>query len=338
MHLVTCLLTTPDVTDIKYVINFDFPNNTEDYVHRIGRTARASQKGTSYTFFTSGNAKQAKDLIELLKEANQTINPHLYEMASLARQLGRDRGLCATRDCACLICCCTLLCSPARSRYRVREERRGGMMNGSVSGFDSGRGGGRGRTGRGSGGGSRWSNSNDGKSWETGSKWNSGSKWDNGSGSGGSKWESADSSGSKWSSAASSGSSKWDGAASSGSKKWDSGGGGSGRDRGRSDSKYGGQSQANTAMFQNGPGSGVLMPNPAVLAQVRGNQCSHHFRKVCVCVCDHEKCCCDLDPGSHDVCAAAHVALPSPSPTHDDSHVPGITATLAPRSSATVLN
>jgi len=32
-----------DVDDIKFVINFDYPNNSEDYVHRIGRTGRASQ-------------------------------------------------------------------------------------------------------------------------------------------------------------------------------------------------------------------------------------------------------------------------------------------------------
>lgn len=41
-----------DVTDIKFVINFDFPGNTEDYVHRIGRTARAKNTGTAYSFFT----------------------------------------------------------------------------------------------------------------------------------------------------------------------------------------------------------------------------------------------------------------------------------------------
>lgn len=29
-----------DVNDIKYVINFDCPKNVEDYIHRIGRTAR----------------------------------------------------------------------------------------------------------------------------------------------------------------------------------------------------------------------------------------------------------------------------------------------------------
>jgi ATP-dependent RNA helicase DDX5/DBP2 len=41
-----------DVKDIRYVINYDFPNNIEDYIHRIGRTGRAGAKGKSYTFFT----------------------------------------------------------------------------------------------------------------------------------------------------------------------------------------------------------------------------------------------------------------------------------------------
>lgn len=32
-----------DVNDIKFVINYDYPNNSEDYVHRIGRTGRRDQ-------------------------------------------------------------------------------------------------------------------------------------------------------------------------------------------------------------------------------------------------------------------------------------------------------
>lgn len=60
-----------DVDDVKYVINFDFPNNTEDYIHRIGRTGRSTNKGTSYTFFTPANGAKAGDLIGVLREANQ---------------------------------------------------------------------------------------------------------------------------------------------------------------------------------------------------------------------------------------------------------------------------
>ena len=47
-----------DISDVKFVINFDFPGQIEDYVHRIGRTARGKDAtGTSYTFFTKDNSK-----------------------------------------------------------------------------------------------------------------------------------------------------------------------------------------------------------------------------------------------------------------------------------------
>merc|ERR1711933_222129 len=57
-----------DVKDIKYVINYDFPNSIEDYIHRVGRTGRAGAFGSSYTFFTSDKARHAKDLIAVLRE------------------------------------------------------------------------------------------------------------------------------------------------------------------------------------------------------------------------------------------------------------------------------
>lgn len=60
-----------DVDGIKYVINFDYPQNSEDYIHRIGRTGRSNTKGTSFAFFTKNNAKQAKALVDVLREANQ---------------------------------------------------------------------------------------------------------------------------------------------------------------------------------------------------------------------------------------------------------------------------
>ncbi|XP_044009861.1 ATP-dependent RNA helicase dbp2-like [Aphidius gifuensis] len=73
-----------DVEDVKYVINFDYPSSSEDYIHRIGRTGRRRQKGTAYAFFTTQNMKHAGDLIAVLREAGQKINPKLNEMAELA--------------------------------------------------------------------------------------------------------------------------------------------------------------------------------------------------------------------------------------------------------------
>lgn len=62
---------TIDVDDVKFVINYDYPSNSEDYVHRIGRTGRSNNTGTAYTLFTNSNANKANDLIQVLKEANQ---------------------------------------------------------------------------------------------------------------------------------------------------------------------------------------------------------------------------------------------------------------------------
>ena len=39
--------------NITHVLNYDYPNNSEDYIHRIGRTGRAGANGTAITFFTA---------------------------------------------------------------------------------------------------------------------------------------------------------------------------------------------------------------------------------------------------------------------------------------------
>ncbi|KAL6260015.1 hypothetical protein P5V15_009922 [Pogonomyrmex californicus] len=81
-----------DVEDVKYVINFDYPNSSEDYIHRIGRTGRCQSAGTAYAYFTPNNARQAKELIAVLEEAGQAINPQLADMANSVRnQYGKGR-------------------------------------------------------------------------------------------------------------------------------------------------------------------------------------------------------------------------------------------------------
>lgn len=50
-----------DIEDIDLVINYDVPHDGEDYIHRIGRTARAASKGTAITFITD------KEQINFLK-------------------------------------------------------------------------------------------------------------------------------------------------------------------------------------------------------------------------------------------------------------------------------
>lgn len=81
----SCLAVCLDVDDVGFVVNYDMPSQIEDYVHRIGRTGRAGNSGTAYTFFTNDNAKLAAELIKILNEAHQEVNPKLHEFAHSAR-------------------------------------------------------------------------------------------------------------------------------------------------------------------------------------------------------------------------------------------------------------
>jgi ATP-dependent RNA helicase DDX5/DBP2 len=81
-----------DVRDISHVLNYDYPNNSEDYVHRIGRTGRAGREGIAITLFTTDNAKQARDLVAVLAESKQQIDPRLSEMARYGGGGGGNRS------------------------------------------------------------------------------------------------------------------------------------------------------------------------------------------------------------------------------------------------------
>mgnify|MGYP001121112753 CR=1 FL=1 len=56
-----------DVKGLKLVINYDAANHMEDYVHRVGRTGRAGNKGTAITFIASNQGRAANDLVKAMK-------------------------------------------------------------------------------------------------------------------------------------------------------------------------------------------------------------------------------------------------------------------------------
>mmetsp|Transcript_7438 Transcript_7438/g.15976 ORF Transcript_7438/g.15976 Transcript_7438/m.15976 type:complete len:240 (-) Transcript_7438:13-732(-) len=79
-----------DVDDIKMVVNFDMANDTETYIHRIGRTGRAGKKGFAVSFFVpEKNGRMARDLIEILSRTNQVIPPELQQAAMNNRGGGK---------------------------------------------------------------------------------------------------------------------------------------------------------------------------------------------------------------------------------------------------------
>ncbi len=57
-----------DIDDIQTVINFDVPNDAEDYVHRIGRTARADRDGVAITFVNEKDMKQFQQIEKFLEK------------------------------------------------------------------------------------------------------------------------------------------------------------------------------------------------------------------------------------------------------------------------------
>ncbi|WP_222845681.1 DEAD/DEAH box helicase [Flavilitoribacter nigricans] len=89
-----------DIKGIDVVINFDVPNDAEDYVHRIGRTARASASGVAITLVNRKDRHRFRRIEELMemKVHRLPIPPELAELAEAeakkkpSKGSGRGRG------------------------------------------------------------------------------------------------------------------------------------------------------------------------------------------------------------------------------------------------------
>jgi len=80
------------VDDITCVVNYDFPGNIEDYVHRIGRTGRAGKSGIAISFFDpSVDGRKAAKLIKILENAGQDIPQELRTASTQNYGQGRRR-------------------------------------------------------------------------------------------------------------------------------------------------------------------------------------------------------------------------------------------------------
>lgn len=70
-----------DFANIQHVINYDMPEDIENYVHRIGRTGRGGDAGVATTLLgRATDLSVLRDLVHLLNEANQKVPPFLLDM------------------------------------------------------------------------------------------------------------------------------------------------------------------------------------------------------------------------------------------------------------------
>jgi len=91
-----------DIEHISHVINFDMPNTSDDYIHRIGRTGRAEHTGDAFTLITPEDTDMVRTLERLMKQslprqvlsdfdykAPPAVNPKAVQTDQQHRQIGR---------------------------------------------------------------------------------------------------------------------------------------------------------------------------------------------------------------------------------------------------------
>jgi ATP-dependent RNA helicase RhlE len=79
-----------DVPDVSCVINMELPLETESYVHRIGRTARAGESGAAISFVTSAERNQLKAVERFIKKTIPVDRDHPYHSSVADRKNGKE--------------------------------------------------------------------------------------------------------------------------------------------------------------------------------------------------------------------------------------------------------
>ncbi len=79
-----------DVEAIGHVVNFDMPYAPEDFVHRIGRTARAGLKGKATNFVTVGDRETVKQILRYIDDRSPRIEEDKPKAPTYGRRMRRD--------------------------------------------------------------------------------------------------------------------------------------------------------------------------------------------------------------------------------------------------------
>lgn len=82
-----------DINDVGTVINYDFPNDIKDYIHRIGRTGRQGRDGLAISLISEDLAGEMRnDLVEVLKESKNEIPEFLNRRGRIHKKRGEMKS------------------------------------------------------------------------------------------------------------------------------------------------------------------------------------------------------------------------------------------------------
>lgn len=78
-----------DFPPLSAVINYDFPDSTASYIHRIGRTGRAGRPGLAYTFYTTDDLPELRIVVNVMRESGQEVSQWLQDHYSKSKGPGK---------------------------------------------------------------------------------------------------------------------------------------------------------------------------------------------------------------------------------------------------------
>ncbi|MGL5273374.1 MAG: DEAD/DEAH box helicase [Phocaeicola sp.] len=78
-----------DVENVSHVFNIGLPQESESYVHRIGRTGRADKCGKAITLCTPSELPKLKEIEKLIRQQVAVVKDHLYSNATLVKMLAK---------------------------------------------------------------------------------------------------------------------------------------------------------------------------------------------------------------------------------------------------------
>jgi ATP-dependent RNA helicase RhlE len=73
-----------DISGISHVINYDVPQQVEDYVHRIGRTGRAAQTGDAYTFMAPDEIAMVRLIERVIGQEIERVSVPGFDFGTIA--------------------------------------------------------------------------------------------------------------------------------------------------------------------------------------------------------------------------------------------------------------